>query len=263
MKKIIVLPFVLALVVVFQSCGEKLVVQSNSSISDDQARADLELRVGKTQEVRFFLESVSKSLKPIRIVVSDLSKILKDKDNSKQVNLVVLKRIQKVLDELNNGTVTINNDGSWYMERKIDLLEISKDQSCPSVTIGISGQRKEDFEEASIYMYDCNSGLRNDIATLNVFDKNNIHMNFTESLEDKLLDVNETASIGKNCNVEIKSKNVIMKCKNLVSESENHHLALSPFEISYVNHTLSSNIGVNFSATGSSNLLNFNYHFKN
>ena len=141
------------------SCARPIQPRSNATEIDQEAKVALEKRLKKTAEVRAELEIIRKSLQPLEDILSDIAKAINTQviiDGKPAGNIQsILEVVQRILKELTTGLVRYESDGSWVMERRLDLPTVLGIHKCPSTNVRVVGRRVSDREELSISVQSC------------------------------------------------------------------------------------------------------------
>jgi hypothetical protein len=141
------------------SCGGPLPRASNHPSSNQEAKAILEKRLKKTNEIRDHLDSVHEGLKPLAWIMRDVSSALhgemKLEGHPSERFQSLLERLREVIRESSLGIVQFRSDGTWIMERTLLLPLGRKDYGCQASTVEVLGYQKDGSEVLTLSLKDC------------------------------------------------------------------------------------------------------------
>lgn len=208
---------------------------SNSNLSDEEAQAVLDMRRRKTSEVRGQLETIRKTFKPLLFVLADVSKFLDEKlsaegkltsEGSKPGDhfLASIQHLRGILLESTRGIVQYNSDGSWVMERTIQLPFDAKKDKCQTSEIQIFGRSSRDSEIFNVTLKDCSSLSRTSLLEVTV-NPDYLDVQFSPEVLDRFI----PSEFERKCSARIQKQNLEMNCERIEIKSENYVTIIDSF----------------------------------
>jgi hypothetical protein len=166
-------------------CGRSVIEGSNSSTSNDDAQARLDINVKKTNDLKLQLGSISHALEPVNAVLADVNKAVSLKINGKPANDLgsYLGKIQEVLKSASRGFAQVQDDGSWSVDVDSGLSTSSK---CLANKIRITGKRIDDADQLDVYASKCVTGELEEVAKARVHSDGEIDFSLNDGGERHL-----------------------------------------------------------------------------
>jgi hypothetical protein len=207
---------------------------SNVRESDDEARALLETRLKKTEEILAQIAVLKNAIKPVEIFLGDITRALDANVsvNGKPADKVqtYLEILQKILRESTNGMVEYMPDGSWTLLRPLKLPLLGAHYQCDSSEVRIQGYRENNAEQLWIKVKDCSETPQwRPLVSLKL--NSNGHLDtvlFPETVGHLFLQDIQNGQ----CTVKIESGQVDIHCKPLRIRGNGFSAVIDPLDYS-------------------------------
>jgi hypothetical protein len=221
-------------------CGKPILQASHSQLSEQQAQADLELRLTKTEEVKAQIKGIRQALEPVEALLHDLGKAVHLKLNNDNGISKILDRLQGNLRESLKGMIEMRGDGSWVLERRSPLADLEKQESrCTYSRVRLEGKKIEGGEEITILASGCSSLELEPLAVVRAKADGNRDVTLTGAL---LEDVHHEAVNLEPCKLKLEGKTTDFRCKPMKFVSGSSVLSVDKLEFSNGPNGTSSSI---------------------
>lgn len=203
---------------------------SNNSTSNENAQADLELRLKKTDEIRVQINSIRDALRPLESVLTDVSNALNAKItiDGKPADRFrnVVQRLREILKESTKSIVQYKPDGSWVIDRNVSLPLGREDYRCQTSQIEILGQRIQDHDQLTVTLTDCASPKTMTVVEVSVY-ADRVDASFYPEVLDRL--ITPDVRIGQ-CSLHVRKNDVELHCEPIEIKADAFATMVDPLD---------------------------------
>jgi hypothetical protein len=222
-------PVVLAATFGLVYCGKPVLQASHTSLDENQAQGELDLRLAKTEEVKSQVKEIRKALRPVQSLLHDLGKLIDLKVHSQDKpgeHLAgVLKQLEELLQLATHDLVTKQADGSWMMWTSTRFNGVEGG-------IGLLGKKIENGEEMTLLYTPTTNSEAVRLAVIRVAANGSRELSLSASLfDDKLRKPVRSGSPGDPCHLSMEPNGAAqLDCEPMNLHSGSTYVGLDRLE---------------------------------